>query len=370
MEDELSIIQDVEENTMPQNPLKELWYTRCGIPTAIGLAVQLGWLDRAFAPLGITIRSLREAPDPKTRRSHFDHHLQYSVRQGGSSPALWAKSEGVDTRAIGLIRTDESQLILALPGSKIQTVKDLKGRRLALPKRQAADLPGLDVRGAAALRGYLSALSTEGLGHKDVEFVELTRNADDGSNDLSARGSFAYSFGDEVRALLDGRVDAIFVKDSRGQAVSAFLNAVQVIDLGSHPDPHVRINYGWPRPLTIDGALLREYPDVVERLLAVLIEAGEWAIEHPKETLELTAREVRMPEAFVAAGHPNLHERLVTDLDSDWIGWLTEYKDFLLQWGYIRNDFDVASWIDWKPLEAVKARGRAERRRLLIEAAE
>jgi ABC-type nitrate/sulfonate/bicarbonate transport system substrate-binding protein len=355
---------------MPQDPLNELWYTRCSIPTAIGLAVQLGWLERAFAPLGVSIRSLREATDPNTRRSHFDHHLQYSVRQGGSSPALWAKSEGADTRAIGLIRTDESQLVLALPSSKIRSVKDLKGRRLALPKRQTAELPGLDVRGAAALRGYLSALSTEGLGPNDVEFVELTRAANDESNELGTRGSFAYSFGDEVNALLAGKVDAIFVKDSRGQAVSAFLNAVQVIDLGSHPDPRVRINYGWPRPLTVDGALLRDYPDVVERLLAVLIEAGEWAVEHPKETLELTAREVRMPEHFVAAGHPNLHERLVTDLDSDWIGWLTEYKDFLLQWGYLRHDFDVDSWIDWKPLNAVKARGRVQRRRLLIDAAE
>ncbi len=109
------------------------------------------------------------------RDSHFDHHLRYSVRQGGSSPAIWARAEGRATRVIGLIWTDESQQILTLPGTKIRTVKDLRGRRLALPKRTSERFERLDIRGAAALRGYLSALSTEGLDEKDVEFVELPR---------------------------------------------------------------------------------------------------------------------------------------------------------------------------------------------------
>lgn len=344
---------------MPQNQLTELWYTRCGIPTAIGLAAQLGWLERAFAPLGITVKSLRESTDPKQRQSHFDHHLEYSVRQGGSSPALWARAEGVDTKAIGLIRTDESQLVLALPESKIRTVKDLKGRRLALPKRAQAELPGLDVRGAAALRGYISALSTEGLGYKDVEFVALAREGEQPATELRNDGRFGYSFGDEVKALLSGKVDAIFVKDSRGQAVASFLNAVRVIDVGSHPDPRVRINYGWPRPLTVDGALLRDFPEVAERLLAVLIEAGEWAKQHPAETLRLISREVGMPENFVAAGHSQLHLGLDTDIHDEWVAWLSEYKDFLVTWGYLRNDFDVSSWIERGPLESVKRRGRS-----------
>ena len=34
---------------MTDSKIEALWYTRCGVPTAIGVAVQLGWLDKAFA---------------------------------------------------------------------------------------------------------------------------------------------------------------------------------------------------------------------------------------------------------------------------------------------------------------------------------
>jgi ABC-type nitrate/sulfonate/bicarbonate transport system substrate-binding protein len=360
----MSIIQDSGENTMGTTRLEQLWYTRCGVPTAIGLAVQLGWLERSFALDGTVIRSIRDSEDQKIRQSHFDHHLRHSVRQGGSSPAIWARAEGRDTRVIGLIRTDESQQILALPDSKIRSVKDLKGRRLALPKRETSNFPALDVRGAAALKGYLSALSTEGLGAKDVEFVELRRE-DAGPGAPNTRRSFAYSFGDEVRALLAGDVDAIYVKDSRGQAVASFLNAVEVIDLGKHPEPSVRVNYGWPRPLTVDAGLLRDYPEAAERLLALVIAAGEWAKEHRSETLRLVAHEVGTPEHFVALAHPNLHENLVTDLREDWVGWFGEYKQFLLEHGFLRNDFELSAWIDDSVLERVRSRGPANWKREL-----
>jgi ABC-type nitrate/sulfonate/bicarbonate transport system substrate-binding protein len=340
---------------MPGEKIDALWYTRCGVPTAIGVAARLGWLERAFAPAGIEIRSIRDSEDQKVRDSHFDHHLRYSVRQGGSSPALWARAEGRPTRVIGLLWTDESQQILTLPRTKIRTVKDLRSRRLALPRRRSERFDRLDIRGAAALRGYLSALSTEGLDEKDVEFVELpAREAEPGAR--GERTRFGYSFGDEVLALLNGEVDAIFVKDSRGKAVEGFLGAVPVIDVGRHPDPSLRVNYGVPRPLTVDQALLDDHPEVAERLLALVLEAGDWAREHPAETLRLVSQEVGTPEHFVALAHPDLHQSLVTDLREDWIRAFEGYKDFLLRYGFIARDVDVRAWIDPAPLAAVKRR--------------
>ncbi len=41
---------------MAGEKIDALWYTRCGVPTAIGIAVQLGWLEKAFEPSGIAIR--------------------------------------------------------------------------------------------------------------------------------------------------------------------------------------------------------------------------------------------------------------------------------------------------------------------------
>src|SRR4051794_18222477 len=79
-----------------------LWYTRCPVPTAAGIAIQKGWLKEAFAADGIDVLSMRHSQDPKTRESHYTHTLEDSFRQGGNTPALFARSEGRDTVLLGL----------------------------------------------------------------------------------------------------------------------------------------------------------------------------------------------------------------------------------------------------------------------------
>ena len=84
------------------HPLDTLWYTRCPVPTGLGIAVQKGWLQDSLGALGTQVQSLRESSDQAVRESHFDHSLRNSVRHGGSIPALWARAQGRETRLIGL----------------------------------------------------------------------------------------------------------------------------------------------------------------------------------------------------------------------------------------------------------------------------
>ena len=95
--------------------LDTLWYTRCPVPTALGIAVQNGWLDDAIRGQGGKVESLRESNDQAVRESHFNHTLKNSVRHGGNIPAIGAKALGRDTRVIGLSWADEVQLILTGP---------------------------------------------------------------------------------------------------------------------------------------------------------------------------------------------------------------------------------------------------------------
>ena len=50
-----------------QERIDTLWYTRCPVPTPLGLASQLGWIADEFRPEGITIKTLQETSDPTLR---------------------------------------------------------------------------------------------------------------------------------------------------------------------------------------------------------------------------------------------------------------------------------------------------------------
>ena len=68
--------------------LETLSYTRCGVPTAVGIAVQLGWFEQEFSRDGITIESIRDSADRDVRESHYDHKVDNSFRQGERSRHL------------------------------------------------------------------------------------------------------------------------------------------------------------------------------------------------------------------------------------------------------------------------------------------
>ncbi|MDO9180563.1 MAG: ABC transporter substrate-binding protein [Agitococcus sp.] len=333
----------------PTNAVDTLWYTRCPVPTPLGLAVQLGWFSDEFEPDGITLKTLQDTIDPALRESHYDHHLLNSFRQGGNVPALWARAQGADTRVIGLNWIDEYQAILSAPTSNIREPKDLRGRRLALPKHNNT----IDHARAGALRGFLATLELGDVDPAEVEFVDieikntLTAWANNGRANRGSNGGYQPL----IDALLNGDVDAIFVKGSRGVEITQLNGAHVVTDLRNHPDPLVRANNGAPRPITVDTHLLETRPDIVARFLARIVDIGDWAAAHPAETLAYVSHETGSNEQWVKAAYgADLHLHQRTDLSEQSIAGLEAYKNFLFAHGFLKNDFDVRAWIDPRPL--------------------
>ena len=113
--------------------LQTLWYTRCPVPTPLGIAAQLDWVRKEFARDGIDVRTLQDESDPILRDSHFDHTLANSFRQGGNIPAIWARSTGRKTRVLGLSWTDEAQLIFSRPDSKVRDDRGPQGQAPRCP---------------------------------------------------------------------------------------------------------------------------------------------------------------------------------------------------------------------------------------------
>ncbi len=240
--------------------LDTLWYTRCPVPTPVGIAVQLGWIEEEFAGEGLKLGSVRDSADRSVRASHFDHNLDNSFRQGGSIPAIWARAAGRPTKLVGLTWTDEAQVILSLPESKIRTIKDLKGRRLGIATRPR---DSIDFWKATTLRAYLVALALEGLTEKDVELVEIPRPeaSFDAPGGLAGQGPGADELL-EVQALKAGKVDVVFHKGSRGLEVADAIGAHVVFDVweASGPARALPATTSHADVCTVDSHLPRQPP--------------------------------------------------------------------------------------------------------------
>ncbi|NTF91010.1 desulfurase [Agrobacterium rhizogenes] len=80
---------------MTNNAISEIWYTRCPVPTPVGLAAQLGYLEETFRKDGVPLKSIIDSPDRDVCQSYFDHTLDWSFRHGANLPPIRARSEGI-----------------------------------------------------------------------------------------------------------------------------------------------------------------------------------------------------------------------------------------------------------------------------------
>ncbi|MET0287698.1 MAG: ABC transporter substrate-binding protein [Polyangiales bacterium] len=328
-----------------------LWYTRCPVPTPLGIAAQQGWIEDEFKADGIKVTTLQDVTDPTLRDSHYDHTLDFSFRQGGNIPAIWARSGGRETRVVGLTWTDEAQIILSKPDSGIKTVADLKGKRLGVLVNPQIKV---DFWRATTVRAYAAALKAHGLSESDVTLVNLERT------DAHVSGTRGWQRQDpkearDVQALLNGEVDVIFNKGSRGVETADAIGAHIVYDLVKNPDLNVRVNNGSPRTLTVDKRLLDEHPDYVVRILKRVLQAGRWAATHQREAVEYVAKETHStPEAVTRAYGNNVGTHLQTDLEDSSISALADFTQFLFEHDFLQGNFDVRAWIDPRPLAQAK----------------
>ncbi|MEV4558673.1 ABC transporter substrate-binding protein [Kitasatospora sp. NPDC049285] len=317
-----------------------LWFTRCPVPTATGIAADQGWLAEEFAAERIAVRSLQDVPPEVAADHHYTHALPGLFREGGNVPALWARSRGERTRLIGLTWIEERQAVLVRAGSGIHTAEQLRGARLAVPRHPIA----IDFWRAMALAGHRGALALGGLAPADVHFVEVP--AEPGGGQWAA----------ELAALRDGRVDAVYVKGALAVEAARRYGAEVAVELDAAADRRTRVNNGTPRPITVHQQLLDDHPELVARFLAVLLRAADWAADRPAEVARILSAETGagaagVAGAYAAGGHRTLH----LDLSAERLDLLAQQERFLADQGFLAARVDVRAWADPAPLAAARA---------------
>ncbi|MQY22642.1 ABC transporter substrate-binding protein [Nocardia macrotermitis] len=323
-----------------------LWYTRCPVPTASGLAHSLGWLGDTAQRNGLRFGVLQDA-GPELAASHFDHGLSGLIREGGNVPAIAARAQGSPTRLIGLTWIDESQAILVGPDSPVRAPAELAGLRIGIPA-WAQDRPRSFPR-AMALHGFTSALRLGGLGLADVTVVELGVDRDPQVRTEIQQRSRRVTWG--VDELLRGAVDAVYVKGARAQEVAAQHGLRVAVDLDATETRRLRVNNGTPRPITVHQDLLDSAPEVVIGFLAQSLRAADWAVDNLDAVRAVLQRETLSgPEGVEAAYGADFHRGLHPTLDPDRVELLGVQKQFLYAHGFLAADFDLESWVAPEPL--------------------
>ncbi len=193
--------------------------------------------------------------------------------------AIEARSRGAATRLVGLSRIEEYQAIIAAPQSRVRRMRDARDCRIGLPSFGVSRSAR-----AAALRGTLSALESQGLNHRHVEWVEIS----DASGEPHAA-----AFAAELQALQRQTADAVYVRGMAGVEAVRSMQARVLFDIGAQRDEWVRSQTALLTATVADAVLLKSRGASLEA-----------------KTLELAQ----------------------------------VLKHFLLRWEFIADDFDLRGW--------------------------
>jgi ABC-type nitrate/sulfonate/bicarbonate transport system substrate-binding protein len=331
-----------------------LWYTRCPVPTATGIALSKGWIENEFKSDDIEVTSLRQSDDEKIRAAHYTHALDNAFRQGGNAPAIFSQSEGAETALIGLHWVPQYQGILALNDSGITDLSHLKGKRFALPVRKNDPI---DFWQSMSLAGYEAVLSLAGLTLDDVELVEFPITAsyidvNKGTDPHAIAPRLERQHTEELKALLNGKVDIIFGHSVWGCHIREMFSLREVYNLRNCGDEKLKISNGQPKTLTVSRQLLDKHPDLVDRYVGQLIKAAKWARENKSETLRILAQEIGVAEYWLDEGcGTDIANNLDISLEAHLVDALNQRQKFLKKHGFIKNLIDLDHWIEKGPLE-------------------
>ena len=345
---------------------RTIWYTRCPVPTASGIAYQRKLFDSEFVGTDCEVRNIKELGRANSD-THFAHTLEDSFREGGGSPPVWARSRGADTSLLGISFVEETLGLFVRADDPIHSVRDLAGKRLALPVWPKLVMNFFRF---AAKKAFVSALELHGLHERDAQFMDVVETADHyelinpGFADTQARQQRSY-YHCQMRALLDGKVDAFFAKGGEiaamqresGGGIRMLYNLIEAKPLWA------KVNNATPRLLTVSNSLVRERPDAVVRYARTLLKAATWAAqpENKAEATAAMARETGVTPADIDTYYtPDLHQKLKPELSMRLIETLEIMKSFLHAHGFIENNFPTRDWLATDLLrEAYAAEGIA-----------
>lgn len=222
-------------------------------------------------------------------------------------PGLVLKSKDIDISLLAVTDNYTNATFLVRKDSPIQTVQDLKGKKVAFTK------------GTFMQKQFLDILKLNGLSEKEVQVVNVLTT-------------------DAASALLTGNVDALIYVDTIIVPILADQSAREIETTRNHPDFRAQSVFVGV------NAYVEENPEVPVAILKALLRAKEFVASNPQDSLKIWTKTGLNEEALkivYGTDSTKYESYFPVEISQDAIAKLTATKEFLLEQKLITNDFSV-----------------------------
>jgi sulfonate transport system substrate-binding protein len=283
---------------------------------AVAIAHWKGWLDEEFKPDGIKVEYFFfRGAGPAVNESLSTGQLDFAAQ--GDLPAVVARAAGLKTKLLMASGARNNLYVAVPPDSKLASIADLRGKRVALFKGTSGQLPTNRL------------LARYGLAEKDLKAINLDYAAMQAA--LTTHDIDAAFGGLELLKLRDAGVAKILYTSRDDSPIFTRQNHVLVTE-----------------------AFERAHPDLVQRVVNVVLRAARWGSDesHREELMRQWGRGGTPYEAWREdlLGQP-LKVHLSPLFDPLMTGLYKDASKQLVQYKLTRREVDVDSWIEHKYLD-------------------
>ena len=280
--------------------------------TLVSLAQEKGYIKEELDPYGYTI-SVKgfSGAGPAVNEALVANAIDLAVY--ADVPAISARSKGAQTSLIAIDNGDVHCAIVVRADAGYETINDLKGKKVALPK------------GTYMQRYFELLVQANQLTPDDFQVVQMTSDAES--------------------AILSGAVDAFVWTETSILRLMEKNDGLTIFDTTrDHPQ--------WSGQSLLVGRdeILNRYPELAPALVRAVTRASEFALENPKEATGILADVNQMsPESMAPAlefeDETSFQVRYAVDVSDQMKEKLNAVKDFLLEKQFISKDFYIEEWI-------------------------
>ena len=217
----------------------------------IPVILEQGWFDEVFAPYGIKINIAKFNNGPEMLEAYTAGAIDFA--QLGLQPAVSGAANGVDIKTISLIDDAEQNILLVTRGdSDIQTVEDLRGKKVAV------------TIGSNGHSFLIKRLEEAGLTVDDIQLINIDFNT---AATVLEAGEVDVSVGYKTifdNATKDNGTEFRIITDATGLGIAKSI-------------------------LTVKDEFAAEHPDIVLNIVALFGKAIDYINENPEEAIRIAS---------------------------------------------------------------------------------